>query len=125
MFILLLLLISPTCCVFVGEPLRPFVTVEEFLHNFINVSWTVPWSSDLAPVEEYVVQLVGPGGVVEESETVTGSNPLTFTFEGLMFNTRYVVQVAAMNSVGRGEFGVVEQTTGIPDGWLCLHSVVS
>ena len=116
--------ISNLLC-FVGEPLHPSVTVEEFLHNFINVSWTVPWSSDLAPVEGYVVQLLRPGGAVEEPETVTGSSPLTFTFEGLMFDTLYVVQVAAVNSVGRGEFGEVEQRTRIPDGGLRLYSVVA
>ena len=109
-------------CVFAGEPVSPFVMVEDVQHNFINVSWTMPWSSDLAPVEEYVVQLARQGGAVERSETLTVNNPLTRTFDGLVLNTLYVVRVAAVNSVGRGEFGEVMQRTTIA-GWLCLHIV--
>lgn len=99
-----------------GEPLPPSVTVEQYEYNFINVSWSVPWSSDLAPVLGYIVQLVGPGGSVDSVRNVTGSGRLTYTFDGLAFDTLYRVQVAAYNSVGQGVFAEVRQTTRIPDG---------
>lgn len=115
--------IAPTYVPFLaGEPLPPSVIVEQVEYNFINVSWSVPWSSDLAPVLGYIVQLVGPGGV-ESVQNVTGSSRLTYTFDGLTFNTLYRVQVAAYNSVGQGEFAEVQQTTRIPDGGLCVCGV--
>ena len=91
-------------------------------YNFINVSWTEPWSSDLAPIEEYTVQLLR-GGQVEENETITGNSPLTYLFEGLTHSIQYVVNVTAANSVGQGQFGMVQQTTPLPDGVSCVCCV--
>ena len=88
-------------------------------YNFINVSWTEPWTSDLAPVKGYMVQLLR-GGEVEENETITGNSRLTYLFEGLTHTTPYMVRVAAVNDVGLGPFGTVQQTTPLPDGGLCV-----
>ena len=81
------------------------------------MGWTRPWSSDLAPVTSYVVQLL-QGTTVQETDTVNVGSTIDRekTFDNLISETKYNARVAAMNSVGQGSWSnLVAFTTPRPD----------
>ena len=87
------------------------------------MSWTKPWSSDLAPVNSYVVQLL-QGTTVQETDTVdvgmTTTTDREKTFDNLISEREYNARVAAVNSVGQGPWSnIVAFTTLSPKG-MCL-----
>ena len=81
------------------------------------MGWTRPWSSDLAPVRSYVVQLL-QGTTVQETDTVNVGSTIDRekTFDNLISETGYLARVAAVNSVGQGSWSdLVSFTTPRPD----------
>ena len=87
------------------------------------MSWTKPWSSDLAPVKSYVVQLL-QGTTVQETDTVdvgmTTTTDREKTFNNLISEREYNARVAAVNKVGQGPWSnIVAFTTLSPEG-MCL-----
>ena len=93
------------------------------------MAWTKPWSSDLAPVTSYVVQLFdGDGTTVLETDTVDVGSTIDRekTFDNLISETDYLARVAAVNSVGQSPWSyLVAFTTPRPDCmcFLSLHCV--
>ena len=82
------------------------------------MGWEKPWSSDLAPVTSYLVQLLDSDGTVLEIDTVgVGSTTeREKTFDNLIDNTDYKARVAAVNSVGQGPWSnEVTFKTPFPD----------
>ena len=68
------------------------------------MGWERPWSSDLAPVTSYVVELLQSDGSLLETDTVDDGSTTDRekTFDNLIYNTLYKARVAAVNSVGQG-----------------------
>ena len=82
------------------------------------MGWTRPWSSDLALVTSYVVQLLQSNGTVQETDTVDvgSTTDREKTFDNLIYNTLYKARVAAVNSVGQGPWSnEVTFRTPFPD----------
>ena len=73
-------------------------------YKSVRLGWEKPWSSDLAPVTSYVVQLLQSDGTVLETDTVDAGSTVDRenTFDNLIHDTEYKAQVAAVNSVGQG-----------------------
>ena len=86
------------------------------------MGWETPWSSDLAPVTSYEVQLLQSDGTLLKTVMVVtdGNGDREKTFDNLMHNTDYKAQVAAVNSAGQGPWSnEVMFKTSIPNR-MCL-----
>ena len=83
------------------------------------MGWTKPWSSDLALVTSYVVQLLlSDGTTVQETDTVDVGSTIDRekTFDNLKPETMYIARVAAVNKVDQGPWSnLVAFTTPRPD----------
>ena len=92
------------------------------------MGWTRPWSSDLAPVTSYVVQLLqSDGTTVLETDTVNVGSTIDRekTFDNLISETNYNARVAALNSVGQSSWSnLVAFTTPRPNR-MCFSIFIS
>ena len=103
----------------------PTLLVRGTRYRSILLAWAEPWSTDLAEIESYVVQLLSADGTtVIDMDTVTVSSTVDRenTFDNLVQKTTYNARVAAVNSVGQGSWSPLLQiTTPLPDR-MCLFA---
>ena len=124
---------SALCFSYSYLPLLPYVhagppeVVPNFIlrgtrHRSVLLAWSEPWSTELAGVESYAVELFTADGTTAfKTATVeAGSADREHTFNNLIHSTTYRARVAALNSVGRGDWTpFLEVTTPLPDR-MCL-----
>ena len=102
-----------------GVPSPPHVIEHGKRYRSVRVGWTKPWSSLLANVTSYQVQLLqsDESSLQDEATVLVGSTiDREKTFDNLIYNTPYFARVAAVNSVGQGPWSpLVKITTPLPD----------
>lgn len=88
-----------------GPPLAPYAIEYGKRYRSVRVGWTRPWSTALAPVTSYEVELLQANGstLIDRATVPVGSTiDREKTFDNLIYNTAYSARVAAVNSIGQG-----------------------
>ena len=103
----------------------PALLVRGTRYRSVLLAWAEPWSTDLAEISSYVVQLLSADGTTiidEDTVMVASTVDRENTFDNLIQETTYNTRVAAVNSVGQGSWSPLLQfTTPLPDR-MCLFA---
>lgn len=70
----------------------------------VNLSWAAPAATGGAAISDYAVRYSSDGGATWSAPVLTGGTALSTTVTGLTNDTAYVFQVAAVSSLGTGDF---------------------
>jgi hypothetical protein len=99
----------------------------------INLSWTAPASNGGSAITQYRIRYSAVGSAALTQ--LTGSTSTSYVLTGLQTNTNYIIEVAAVNSVGTGaysdavdgytvflssEIGIIKRYDAEAGGWRVL-----
>ncbi|MBN9606390.1 MAG: fibronectin type III domain-containing protein [Actinomycetales bacterium] len=87
-----------------GPPSAPSAVSGTVGDGSVDLIWSAPASSGQSVITDYVVRYSSDGGTSWSSPVSMGSTETSGTVSGLTNGTAYIFQVAAVNSVGTGDY---------------------
>ena len=90
------------CVIAAGPSAPPSSVTADGMSTSITVQWgAVPCAAQNGPITGYLVRYGEMGSGSSQNESATGNEEV---ISGLKTSTNYTVEVAAENSVGRGDY---------------------